>query len=168
MDCWTEVIDEFLRTWWEATSRQIKAVSGQSIDMSIEQLRASEIGLMLVRIGKIADGQLKWSPEAAMQAQADIDAFMAFLTQSPYITLPDHFKSTPIGFMLAQAQSWVDKDDLLSIGEAAGKFNLSISSLSQLVTRHNLGYRDPRITNPRHARRVRESEVSELLSGRTG
>jgi hypothetical protein len=67
-----------------------------------------------------------------------------------------------------KAWAWAAKDRLMRLSEAAEGFGLSISNLSQLVTRHSLSYRDPHEPNPRRSRRVRQSELIYFLEERVG
>jgi hypothetical protein len=165
-------IKELLANWWQAVTQQIRRATSQEFllgNAQVDALYLSEIGQTLVRIAQAAEGLLEWSEKSAAQIQTDCDAFEAWLNQSPIAhKTPEEFWSTPVGFMVIQARSWAAQDKLLSMSEAAQGFGLSISNLSQLVTRHSLGYRDPREPNPRRARRVRQSELTSLLEGRIG
>ena len=170
-------IKNLLASWWQAVTRQIRRATSQDIqlgDAQVDALYVSEIGQHLIHIAQAAEGLLEWSEITASQIQADCDAFEAWLNQSPIETCfdahktPVEFWSTPVGFMVIQARAWAAKDKLMRMSEAAVGFGLSISNLSQLVTRHSLGYRDPREPNPRRSRRVRQSELTSLLEERIG
>lgn len=165
-------IKNLLASWWQAVTQQIRRATSQGIqlgDTQVEALYVSEIGQRLVHIAQAAEGLLEWSEITAAQIQADCDAFEAWLNQSPIAhKTPAEFWSTPVGFTVIQARAWAAKDRLMRMSEAAEGFGLSISNLSQLVTRHSLGYRDPREPNPRRSRRVRQSEITSLLEERIG
>lgn len=62
-----------------------------------------------------------------------------------------------------RAQVWGERDELITLSQAAELTGRTLNSLSQMVIRGALvGYPDPEANNPQHATRVRRSEVLRL------
>jgi hypothetical protein len=67
--------------------------------------------------------------------------------------------------MILRAKVWANQDQLITLSAAAEISGMSLSVLSQRMTRGQLpGYRDPGIKNPKHGRRVRLSELHTLMN----
>ncbi len=162
-------IRAYLAQWWRAVSEQLGQATSNSVQIGQEApldiLVASEIGQRLVRIAEAAEGLRAWSAEAAQVVLADCAAFEAWLNQSPTAhQTPDEFWNTPIGFMVLKARLWAELDRLTSLKEAAELSGLSLSSLSQRVSRGQMKYyRDPYEANPQRARRIRLTDLEHFI-----
>jgi len=61
------------------------------------------------------------------------------------------------------ARLWAEKDLLISVSQAADISGLSLSTLSQRVSRGTVeGFEDPFEPNPRRSRRIRHSTALQL------
>ncbi len=162
-------IKAYLANWWTSVNQQLGQATGNAVQLGqeapVELLFASEIGQRLVRIAEAAERLLAWSPEAAQSILADCAAFEAWLNQSPIPhQTPEEFWNTPIGFMLLKARLWAELDRLTSLKEAAELSGLSLSSLSQRVSRGQMKYyRDPLEANPQRARRIRLTDLEHFI-----
>jgi hypothetical protein len=162
-------IRAYLGKWWVAINQQLSQATGNSVQLGreapLDMLLASEIGQCLVRIAEAAEGLISWSPEAAQSTLADCGAFEAWLNQSPIVHhTPEEFWNTPIGFMVLKARLWAELDRLTSLKEAAELSGLSLSSLSQRVSRGQMKYyRDPLEANPQRARRIRLTDLEHFI-----
>ncbi len=162
-------IKAYLANWWLAVNQQLAQATGNAVQIGLEApldvLLASEIGRRLERIAEAAEGLATWSPEAAQAILADCAAFEAWLNQSPIPhQTPEEFWNTPIGFMVLKARLWAELDRLTSLKEAAELSGLSLSSLSQRVSRGQMKYyRDPLEANPQRARRIRLTDLEHFI-----
>ena len=162
-------IKAYLVKWWKAVNQQLGQATGNSVQISqeapLEMLLASDIGQCLVRIAEAAEGLIGWSPEAAQSILADCGAFEAWFNQSPIVHhTPEEFWNTSVGFMVLKARLWAELDRLTSLKEAAELSGLSLSSLSQRVSRGQMKYyRDPLEANPQRARRIRLTDLEHFI-----
>lgn len=162
-------IKAYLVKWWTAVNQQLSAATGNSIQIGTEApvdvLLASEVGQRLVRIAEAAENLISWSPEAAQSILADCAAFEGWLNQSPIEhRTPEEFWNTPIGYMVLKARLWAELDRLTSLKEASELSGLSLSSLSQRVSRGQMKYyRDPFEANPQRARRIRLTDLEHFI-----
>ncbi len=162
-------IKAYLAKWWASTNQQISEATGNSIQIGkeapIEMLLASEIGQCLVRIAQAAENLIDWSPKMAQSTLVDCAAFETWLNQSTVSRqTPEEFWNIPIGYMLLKARLWAEQDRLTSLKEAADISGLSLSSLSQRVSRGQMKYyRDPFEANPQRARRVRLTDLEHFI-----
>jgi len=158
-----------LAGWWTAINQQLAVATGNEIqigkDVPLELLFASEIGQCLVRIAEAAENQMSWSPDTARAVLVDCDAFEAWLNQTPVAhRTPEEFWNTPIGYLVLQARLWADQDQLISLKDAAELSGLSLSSLSQRISRGQMkSYRDPHEPNPQRARRIRLTDLDQFI-----
>ncbi len=171
-------IKALLVSWWTAVNAQLAEVTGAAVQIGqapVELLFTSEIGQRLVRIAAVAEAveaveaQLKnfaWNEKKAAQILQDCEAVEAWLNQGPFAhKTPEAFWASPVGYMILRARVWAHRDSLITLSEAAQISGMSLSVLSQRMTRGQLpGYRDPRVKNPRRARRVRLSELHALIN----
>lgn len=162
-------IRALLTSWWMAVNEQLAAVTGASVQIGeapVDMLLTSEIGQRLVQIAKASEGMLEWTPETATGVAADCQAFQAWLNQTPIThRTPDEFWTTPVGYMVLRALVWAEQDQLISLSDAADISGMSLSVLSQRISRGQIqGYRDPKEKNPQRARRIRLSDLQQLLS----
>jgi hypothetical protein len=170
-------IKALLVNWWTAVNAQLGAATGSSVQIGeapVDLLFASEIGQRLARIASVAEqieaaeaaGQaFPWAEELAAQILADCDAVEAWLNQgSVFHKTSDAFWTSPVGYNVLCARVWANRDQLITLSAASAISGMSLSVLSQRMTRGQLpGYRDPRIRNPRHNRRVRLSDLRTLI-----
>ena len=162
-------IRAYLNLWWTAVNQQLSQATGNAVQIGqeapLDMLFASEIGQRMVRIAEAAEGFISWSPEAAQSILADCSAFEAWLNQSAVVHhTPEEFWNTPIGFMVLKARLWAELDRLTSLKEAAELSGLSLSSLSQRVSRGQMKYyRDPLEANPQRARRIRLTDLEQFI-----
>jgi hypothetical protein len=162
-------IRTYLATWWMAVNQQLSAATGNEVQIGreapVDLLYASEIGQRLVRIARAAEKPAPWSPEAARAVTEDCDAFEAWLNQTPLTHhTPDEFWNTPVGYMVLLARLWAGQDRLISLKEAAGLSGLSLSSLSQRISRGQMQFtRDPFEPNPQRGRRIRLSDLEQFI-----
>ena len=162
-------IKALLSSWWTAVNQQLATATGNEVQIGtqapVDLLFASEIGQRLVRIAAAAENQTPWSPETAQAVLADCNAFEAWLNQTPVAhRTPEEFWNTPIGHMVLLARLWADQDQLISLKDAAEMSGLSLSSLSQRISRGQMKfYRDPYEPNPQRARRIRLSDLEQFL-----
>jgi hypothetical protein len=162
-------IRAYLAKWWAGVNQQLGQATGNSIQIGLEapldMLFDSEIGQRLVRIAEAAEGLIAWSPELAQSILIDCGVFEAWLNQSPIAHhTPEEFWNTAIGFMVLKARLWAELDRLTSLKEAAELSGLSLSSLSQRVSRGQMKYyRDPLEANPQRARRIRLTDLEHFI-----
>ncbi len=170
-------IKTLLVGWWTAVNTQLAAATGAAVQIGeapVDVLFGSEIGQRLVRIAGVAEaieqaeksqGDYPWTEKRARQVQEDCEAVEAWLNQGPvFQKTPDAFWTSPVGYMILRARVWANKDQLITLSTAAEISGMSLSVLSQRMTRGQLpGYRDPGIKNPKHARRVRLSDLHILI-----
>ncbi len=162
-------IKSLLASWWTAVNQQLAAVTGASTqigDAPVDLLYASEIGQRLVHIAAAAEGALEWDETTAHGIVEDCHAFEAWLNQTPIThKTPEEFWATPVGYMVLRALVWAERDRLISLSEAAEESGMSLSVLSQRISRGQImGYRDPYEKNPQRARRIRLADLNLLLS----
>ena len=162
-------IRAYLANWWTAVNQQLSAATGNSIQIGeeapVDVLMASEVGQRLVRIAEAAEGQVVWSAERAQSILADCNAFEAWQNQSPIAhNTPEEFWNTPVGYMVLKARLWAELDRLTSLKEASEMSGLSLSSLSQRISRGQMRYfRDPFEANPQRARRIRLTDLEHFI-----
>jgi hypothetical protein len=161
-------IKQLLEGWWSAVSSQLALATGAAVQIGaaqVEMLYQSEIGQRLVRIAAAADGETEWSVEAARGVLADCRAFEAWINQASLTQrTPGEFWATPVGYRVLRAQIWGEQDRLISLSEAAEASGMSLSVLSQRISRGQItGFRDPNEKNPQRARRIRLSDLNLLL-----
>ena len=164
-----KAIKYLLVSWWTAVNNQLVVVTAGAVTIGepdVDDLFESEIGLRMMRIAEAAEGQLEWDPQTAWNLLEDCRLFEKWLVQTPLTTkTPEEFWITPVGFMLLCARLWAEHDQLISGSEAAELANISLSSLSQYLSRGKItSYFDPNIANPQHARRIRRSDLAKLGS----
>jgi hypothetical protein len=171
-------IKTLLTNWWQAVNNQLAAATGSSVqigDAPVNVLYDSEIGQRLQRIAQVSeaidaaeakDRSHPWKPELAKQIREDCEVVEAWLNQGPvFHRTPEEFYASPVGFMILRAKVWAHQDQLITLSTAADISGMSLSVLSQRMTRGQLpGYRDPNVKNPKHGRRVRLSELYNLMS----
>ncbi len=171
-------IKTLLVDWWTAVNTQLAAVTGAAVQIGeapVEMLFGSEIGQRLARIAEAAEAIeaaearqsiYPWSEELAGQIMEDCNAVEAWLNQGPYShKTPEAFWASPVGFVILRARVWAHQDHLITLSAAAEISGMSLSVLSQRMTRGQLpGYRDPKEKNPRHGRRVRLSDLQILIN----
>jgi hypothetical protein len=171
-------IKTLLVNWWTAVNTQLAAATGSVIQIGeapVDLLLGSEVGQRLVRIAEIVEAVaasekrqaiLPWSGKRAAQILADCEAVEAWLNQGPFVhRTPEAFWASPVGFMILRAKVWANQDQLITLSAAAEISGMSLSVLSQRMTRGQLpGYRDPGIKNPRHSRRVCLSDLHNLIN----
>ena len=172
-----EEIKTILVDWWTAVNTQLAAATGEAVQIGeapVDLLLGSGIGQRLARIAEVAEAveeaesRLRiypWSEDQAAQTLEDCDAVETWLNQGPFShKTPEAFWATPVGFMLLRAKVWANHDQLITLSEASEISGMSLSVLSQRMTRGQIpGYRDPSIKNPKHARRVRLSDLKTLI-----
>jgi hypothetical protein len=162
-------IKVLLVRWWTAVNRQLAQATGNAVQIGgeapIDLLYASEIGQRLARIAAAAEGAIPWSPEMAQSIVADCDAFESWLNQTPIThRTPEEFWNTPVGYCVLQARLWAEQDRLISLKEASELSGLSLSSLSQRLSRGQIQfYRDPHEPNPQRARRLRLNNLEQFI-----
>ena len=171
-------IKTLLVNWWTAVNTQLAAATGATIQIGeapVDLLFGSEIGQRLARIAEIAEAivaaesaqeSYPRSEELAARTLTDCEAVETWLNQGPvFHKTPDAFWASPIGFMILCAKVWANQDQLITLSAAADISGMSLSVLSQRMTRGQLpGYRDPGIKNPKHGRRVRLSDLHTLIN----
>jgi hypothetical protein len=171
-------IKTLLANWWTAVNTQLAAATGSAVQIGeapVDLLFGSEIGQRLVRIAEVAEAitaaesaqeSLPRSEARTAQILADCEAVETWLNQGPvFHKTPDAFWASPVGFMILRAKVWANQDQLITLSAAADISGMSLSVLSQRMTRGQLpGYRDPSIKNPKHARRVRLSDLHTLIN----
>ena len=163
-------IRALLTAWWAAINQQLSAVTGNAVQIGAEApldtLLTSEVGQRLARIAAASEGQVGWSAEAASAVLADCSAFEAWLTQAPVAhRTPEEFWNTPVGYMVLRARLWAEQDRLISLKEASELSGLSLSSLSQRISRGQMQfYRDPFEPNSQRARRIRLTDLENFIN----
>jgi hypothetical protein len=108
---------------------------------------------------------VRWTEKKAAEIVEDCEAFEAWLNGTPVThRTPEEFWNTPVGFIVLQARLWAEKDRLISLSEAADLSRLSLSAISQRISRGQIqSYRAPGEPNPQRARRIRLSDLMLLL-----
>jgi hypothetical protein len=171
-------IKALLVNWWTAVNTQLAAATGSTIQIGeapVDLLFGSEIGKRLVRIAEVEEAiaaaeekqeGYPWSEKRAAQIHEDCETVETWLNRGPvFHKTPDAFWASPVGFMILRAKVWANQDQLITLSAAAEISGMSLSVLSQRMTRGQLpGYRDPSIKNPKHGRRVRLSELHTLIN----
>ena len=175
-------IKTLLVNWWTAVNTQLAAATGAAVqigDAPVELLYKSEIGQRMVRIAEVSEAiavaeakheAYPWSEKRAARIMEDCEAVETWLNQGPFVhKTPDAFWTSPVGFMILRAKVWANQDQLITLSTAAEISGMSLSVLSQRMTRGQLpGYRDPGIKNPKHGRRVRLSDLHTFIYDNTG
>jgi len=162
-------IKAYLVKWWTAINQQLSEATANSVQLGpeapVDMLFASDVGQRLVRIAEAAENLISWSPDTAQSILADCNAFETWLNQSPIThRTPEEFWNTPIGYMVLKARLWAELDRLASLKEASELSGLSLSSLSQRVSRGQMKYyRDPFEANPQRARRIRLTDLEHFI-----
>ena len=174
-------IKTLLVNWWTAVNTQLAAATGAAVQIGyapVDLLFGSEIGQRMVRIAEVAAAvdaaeakgeAYAWSERKAARILEDCEAVEAWLNQGPFVhKTPEAFWTSPVGFMILRAKVWANQDQLITLSTAAEISGMSLSVLSQRMTRGQLpGYRDPGIKNPKHGRRVRLSDLHSFLNENT-
>jgi hypothetical protein len=162
-------IKVLLANWWNSVNQQLSTATGNAIQIGreapVDLLFASEVGQRLVRIAAAAENGLPWSAEMAQAILADCLAFEAWFNQGPLtLRTPEEFWNTPVGYLILRARLWAEQDRLISLKEAAELSGLSLSSLSQRISRGQMQfYRDPYEPNPQRARRIRLTDLEGFI-----
>ncbi len=170
-------IRNLLQNWWLAVNAQLAAATGAAVqigDAPLDLLLASEIGQRLTRIAAVAEelaaaearqAMLPWSANLAGQVLEDCRFVENWLNQGPvFQRMPDDFWASPVGYRILAAKVWASQDRLITLGAAAHLSGMSLSVLSQRISRGQLpGYHDPRVKNPKHGRRIRLSDLQILI-----
>ncbi len=162
-------IRKFLIKWWTAVNQQLQTATQNQVQLQqaapIDQLLASDLGQALLRIVEIADTQPLWSQTTAKAILADAEKVEAWLFQTSFTQHPsESFWNTSVGFYLLSARLWAEQDRLVSLKEAAELSGLSLSSLSQRISRGQMQFfRDPNEANPQRARRIRLSDLEMFI-----
>ena len=173
-----QAIKTLLVNWWTAVNTQLAAATGAMIQIGeapVDLLFGSEIGQRLARIAEVAEAIVRaeavqsvfpWSEDLAAQILADCEAVETWLNQGPvFHKTQEAFWASPVGFMILCAKVWAHQDQLITLSAAADISGMSLSVLSQRMTRGQLpGYRDPSVKNPKHGRRVRLSDLHTLIN----
>ncbi len=159
-------IKTLLVNWWTAVNTQLAAVTGATVQIGeapADLLFGSEIGQRLVRIAEAAESiaaaeaapggaraAYPWNSELAGQILEDCEVVENWLTQGlVFQKTPDAFWTSPVGFMILRAKVWANQDQLITLSAASEISGMSLSVLSQRMTRGQLpGYRDPNIKIP--------------------
>jgi hypothetical protein len=176
-----QAVQTLLVNWWTAVNTQLAAATGATVQIGeapVDLLLGSEIGQRLARIAAVAEAldtaeakqeAFPWAAERSAQIMEDCAAVETWLNQGPvFHKTPDAFWTSPVGFMVLRAKVWANQDLLITLSDAAEISGMSLSVLSQRMTRGQLpGYRDPNIKNPKHGRRVRLSDLHTLISENT-
>jgi hypothetical protein len=162
-------IKAYLAAWWTAVNQQLGEATSSLVqigeEVPLDMLMSSEVGQRLVRIAEAAENLIEWSAEQAQSILADCTAFEAWQNQSPIAhRTPEEFWNTPVGYMVLKARLWAELDRLTSLKEASELSGMSLSSLSQRISRGQLKhYRDPFEPNPQRARRIRMTDLEQFI-----
>ena len=162
-----KAIKTLLVNWWASVNRQLAAATGKTVqigDAPVEVLYHSEVGTRLQRIAAAGENRVAWSKVRADSIIRDCDLFEAWLINTPFMTkTPEEFWKTPVGYIVLNARLWAENDKLISVSQAADISGLSLSTLSQRVSRGTVeGFEDPFEPNPRRSRRIRHSTAIQL------
>jgi hypothetical protein len=138
----------------------------ESIPASIH-LASTYVAENLAHIARAAAGELdRDNGDMADEMYESCQVLAEHLFATPGLgasyTIPNEFWQAPIGQMVALAFIWLERDELITIAEAARIAGKTISTISSRVARGTLrSYPDPRSTNPqKSARLVRRSDVA--------
>ena len=162
-------IKALLASWWTAVNQQLAAATGNEVqigpDAPVDLLFASEVGQRLARIAEAAENGVNWSADRTQAILADCAVFEAWLNGTPLTQrTPEEFWNTPVGYLILRARLWAGQDRLISLKEAAELSGLSLSSLSQRISRGQMQfYRDPYEPNPQRARRIRLTDLEQFI-----
>ncbi len=158
-----------LASWWAAVNQQLAAATGNEVQIGpeapLDLLFASEVGQRLARVAEAAENGANWSADRAQSILADCAAFEAWFNGTPIThRTPEEFWNTPVGYLILRARLWAGQDRLISLKEAAELSGLSLSSLSQRISRGQMQfYRDPYEPNPQRARRIRLTDLDQFI-----
>jgi hypothetical protein len=160
-------IKTLLVNWWTSVNQQLAAATGKSVQIGeapVDVLYNSEVGTRLQRIAAAGENSVSWSKPKADSIISDCDLFEAWLKNTPFMTkTPEEFWKTPVGYIVLNARLWAEVDKLISVSQAADISGLSLSTLSQRVSRGTVeGFEDPFEPNPRRSRRIRHSTAIQL------
>jgi len=120
----------------------------------------------LASIARAAAGQREHDEVADEILAEEIQSVCESLFSTPATytyTIPDAFWDTGLGMMISRAQLWLRGDQLITIAEAAQRFDKTIQAVSQAVNDGRLhGYRDPDANQRQGARLVSIQETESL------
>ncbi len=159
----------FFTKWWNTTNQQLQLVTlGQiqiQADPPLDLLLSSPIGLALLHLAETTENQPLWSQTEARIILSECETVQSWINQTTFAQqTPDTFWQTPIGYLILNARLWAEQDRLVSLKEAAELSGLSLSSLSQRISRGQMQFwRDPNEANPQRARRIRLSELEMFI-----
>ncbi len=162
-----QAIKTLLVNWWTSVNQQLAAATGETVQIGaapVDVLYYSEVGARLQRIAAAGENRFAWSRPKAAAILRDCDLFEAWLNSTPFMTkTPEEFWKTPVGYIVLNARLWAENDELISVSQAADISGLSLSTLSQRVSRGTVeGFEDPFEPNPRRSRRIRHSTALQL------
>ncbi len=161
-------IKKLLTGWWASVNQQLLAATGSQVQIGeppVDLLYSSEIGQRLVHIALAAQHDLAWTADEARAIVADCEAFEHWLNQTPFTSkTPEEFWKTPVGYLVLNARLWAEQDTLISVTDAADISGLSVSTLSQRISRGTVqGFLNPYAENPRHQARLVRLTTARLL-----
>jgi hypothetical protein len=165
---YAEICLEFLREYWRDRRWEMEQEFGlyDLPHMTDEDLSATMIAEKLEQIANAAAGAYdRGNEDLAGEVYECCQSLAERLFAVPGLgnayTLPEAFWDAPLGQMVALAFIWLERDHLVTIGEAARLTGKSISTISSRVARGALrSYPDPNAPNPQKARRlVRRNDI---------
>jgi hypothetical protein len=161
-------IKKLLANWWTSVNQQLMAATGSQVQIGrppVDLLYSSEIGQKLAHIALAAQHDLVWSEDEARSVVADCEAFERWLNTTPFTSkTPEEFWKTPVGYLVLNARLWAEQDTLISVTDAADISGLSVSTLSQRISRGTVqGFMNPYAENPRHQARLVRLTTAKLL-----
>jgi hypothetical protein len=169
MDDYQALIAGFTRQYWEQRSQELELALGlrELPLLNDTQLASTPLAHKLALIASAAAGTCERadSDYVSDSCQAVLEYLFAAPGMGAAYTIPAEFWLTDMGQMVALAFIWLERDQLITITEAARLSGKSISTISSRVQRGTLrSYPNPHAINPqRGGRLVRRSDAVALL-----
>ena len=147
-----DVILNFMRDYWRERRWEMEQFFGIT-DLPVfgdEQLMRLMVVDILAEIASAAVGEMEHSDDGCREdvvregIQSLMERLFSFHGGGAAYTIPDEFWEAPIGEMVARAMLWIQRDELITLTEAAKLRGVTVQAISQAVRAGRLRkYVDP-------------------------
>lgn len=160
-------ITEFLRTYYEERKFGVEQDFMQTCLPILDdvQLARSPLGQELAIMALAAAGQIdradaETADEVYECCQSMAERMFAAPGMPAFYDIPNAFWETPIGDIVARAMMWYERDELITLAEAAKLAGVALTTLTNRIERGALrAYTDPDAHERQGRRLVRRSDV---------